>query len=133
MRLSEYYVANNDGNMVSGKNEFDKWTCSGDSLCDIFENDKDIITGILSFGLTQIKQFDIRRPLKPPSVIWHWIPIIWKWYRFIPKSNIGCWLIIDPWNTRENSSYTNLEIFIPQICKPMSVYDDRRMHDYENI
>ena len=41
MRSSEDSVTNNDENLVS---VFDKSTCSGDSVCDMFENEDGIIT-----------------------------------------------------------------------------------------
>ena len=41
MRSNEVSVTNNDRNLVSG---FDRYTCSGDSICDIFENKYEIIT-----------------------------------------------------------------------------------------
>ena len=39
MRFSKYSVTNNDGNLVSGKNEFYESTCLGDSVSDIVENE----------------------------------------------------------------------------------------------
>ena len=44
MSISEDYVTNNDVNLVCGKKSFDGSTCSGDTVCDIFDNTKDIIT-----------------------------------------------------------------------------------------
>ena len=41
MRSNEVSVTNNDDNLVSG---FEKSTCSGDTVCDIFENEDEIIT-----------------------------------------------------------------------------------------
>ena len=41
IRSSAHNVNNNDDNLVSG---FYEYTCSGDSVCDIFDNEDDIIT-----------------------------------------------------------------------------------------
>ena len=43
MRSSKYSVTNNDENLVSKTNKFEKSTCSGDSVCHIFKNDTEII------------------------------------------------------------------------------------------
>ena len=76
MRSSEGYVTNNDENLVSEQNKFNKSTCSGDSACDIFENDEEIITeySILWFN-TKIAFFR-GSWLKFLSVLWHKITII---------------------------------------------------------
>ena len=44
MISSEDYVTNNDDDLVSEQNKFDESTCSVDSVCDIFDNDEEIIT-----------------------------------------------------------------------------------------
>ena len=41
MMPNEEYVTNDDDNLVHG---FDKYNCSGDSGCDIFKNEDEIIT-----------------------------------------------------------------------------------------
>ena len=44
MRSSDDSVTNDDEKLVSEQNKFNVSTCLGDSVCDIFENDEEIIT-----------------------------------------------------------------------------------------
>ena len=55
MISSENYVTNIDDNLVSEQNKFDKPTCQGDSVCDIFDNDKEIITENYIFWINTTK------------------------------------------------------------------------------
>ena len=43
-RISQDPINNIDKNLVIGKNEYDESTYSGDSVCDIFENEEQNIT-----------------------------------------------------------------------------------------
>ena len=76
MKKSEDSVTNNDDNLFNEQNKFDGFICSSHSVCDIFENDKDIINEILLFGSAQTNKSGMVSSLKLLSVILHRIPII---------------------------------------------------------
>ena len=75
MRSNEYYVTNNDDNMVSG---FERSNCSGNSDCDIFENEDEIITEKYIVWVNTNKEICQGKVIKFFSMTCHRIPIISK-------------------------------------------------------
>ena len=73
MRSSEDSVTNNDENLVS---VFDKSTCSGDSVCDIFEYYKEIITENYIVWVNTNKAICQGKVIKTPFGYFHMILIV---------------------------------------------------------